>query len=75
MLLLYRVSGVDRITRRVQVEAVKLSKKVLYRFAIFAIINKKLNKKERPIRASKSARREETSYCLRDTCRAAKNKA
>src|SRR5580765_6208206 len=60
---IYRVSGNCRITRRVQVERVKPSRKVLYRFAIFAIFNEKLNNKDRSIRANRSARREETSYC------------
>jgi len=41
----------------------KLRRKVLYCLAIFAIINEKLIKEERPMRVAKSARRRRRSHC------------
>lgn len=39
-----------------QIERVKFSKKVHYRFAIFTLINKRIIEKDLPIRANISAR-------------------
>jgi len=50
---IYKVSDNNYIISRMQVKRVKLNIKILYHFAIFAIINKKLTKKDRPIRASR----------------------
>ena len=48
---IYRVSGNSRINARERIEQNKLNKKVLYHFAILAIIIELLIKKDRPIRA------------------------
>jgi len=47
----------------VKVDWLKLRRKVLYCFAIFAIINEKLIKEDQLIHASISARRERPSHC------------
>lgn len=59
---IYRVSEVNRTTRHVQAEQAKLRRKVLYHFAIFAVIIEKLIKKYRPIRANISARKENMAH-------------
>jgi len=50
-------------SRSVKVDQIKLRRKVLYCFAIFAIINEKLIKEAQPICASMSARRKRLSHC------------
>jgi len=51
------VSGKGRINSRVHVERVKPSRKVLYHFAKFSIINEILNNKDRSIQARGEKRR------------------
>jgi len=45
-----------------QVKQVKLNRKILYHFMIFATINNKLIKKDRPIHANINVQREERAY-------------
>jgi len=45
------------LSQSVKIDWFKLKRKVLYCFAIFAIIDEKLIKKVRPMRVARSARR------------------
>jgi len=47
----------------VKVDWLNLRRKVLYCLPIFAIINEKLIKEDRPMRVARSARRRRRSYC------------
>jgi len=47
----------------VKVDWLKLKRKVLYYFAIFAIINEKLVEEDRPMRVARSTRRRRRSHC------------
>jgi len=47
----------------VKVDWLKLRRKLLYCLVIFAIINKKLIKEDRPMRVARSARRGRRSHC------------
>jgi len=47
----------------VKVDWLKLRRKVFYCLAIFAIINEKLIKEDRPMRVARSARRRRLSHC------------
>jgi len=58
------VSGNVLQSRSVKVDWFKLRRKVLYYFAIFAIINEKLIKEDWPICVSRSARRQELFHCI-----------
>jgi len=59
----YRVSENLLKSRSVKVDWLKLRRKVLYCLAIFAIINEKLIKEDRPMCVAKSARRRRRSHC------------
>jgi len=60
---IYRVSENFSRSRSVKVDWLKLRRKVLYCLVIFAIINEKLIKEDRPIRVARSARRRRRSHC------------
>jgi len=47
----------------VKIDWLKLRRKVLYCFAIFAIINEKSIKEDRPMRMARGARRQKRSHC------------
>jgi len=64
---IYRVSDNFLQSRSVKVDWLKVRRKVLYCFAIFAIINEKLIKKDQPILASISARRSDRRSLLNVT--------
>lgn len=59
---IYRVSGNNCVTSHMQVKRVKLSRKIIYRFSIFAIINEKLTKIDWSMRADIWVRREKTTH-------------
>jgi len=50
--VIYRLSSNKRITPCMQIGQIKLNRKILYRFALFAIINKKLINKDQSIHAN-----------------------
>jgi len=51
---IYRVSGNFSQSRSVKIDWLKLRRKVLYYFVIFAIINEKLIREDRPMRVARS---------------------
>jgi len=48
----------------VKIDWLKLKRKVLYCFVIFAIINEKLIKEDWPMRVARNARRQRRSHCI-----------
>jgi len=57
------VAGKFWQSRSVKVDWLKLRRKLLYYFAIFAIINEKLIKEDRPMRVARSTQRRRRSDC------------